>query len=181
MSELNESKSTEKAEQEERHQVIQKIYEALLLGRVTLEALFGAKTVHADLILSWVDPDYQKEHIGSPEEFQIVLATVKPRQTSNPHYHEVGTSTFAVLGEKIGITPPQNLLYRIGEVSISSKKAIISEVLQCQEGMIIDIPPYTMHQFENQSDIPAQLLIVTHPIISVKKGEEDIHFVHIQK
>ena len=48
--------------------------------------------------------------------------------------------------------------------------------LKCKEEMEMDIPPYAIHQFQNSGDEDLHLLIVTHPIISIKKGEEDIHF-----
>lgn len=51
-----------------------------------------------------------------------------------------------------------------------------NEDIRCSEGMELDIPSNTVHQFINESNEPNYLLIVTHPIISVKERQEDIYF-----
>lgn len=169
-------------QERQRHEAIKKVYSVLLSGEKTIKDLFGSsKTIHADLDLSWIDPEFQAGRIGSPEEFQVVLAKVNGHQTSNAHYHEVGASTFIVLGQKTGMTEPRNLTYRTWKLQPSSHELVATDEVLCDEEFKSDIPPYTVHQFENKDPEPAYLLIVTHPIISIEEGEEDILFVQPEK
>lgn len=160
----------------ERHEALRKIYSLILSGEESIQSLFDfSKTVHADLDLSWIRPDFQEKHIGPVEKYQIVIATVNPEQTSDAHLHEVGASSFVVLGPKVGVFAPSNLTFRTGELLFPSGDIKMKSEVLCHEELEIDIPSYQVHQFENKGDKPAQVLIVTHPIISVEEGKEDIH------
>jgi quercetin dioxygenase-like cupin family protein len=134
------------------------------------------KTVHADLDLSWINTEFQEKEIGPKEEYQIVIATVQPNQTSQSHHHEVGASSLVVLGQKNGFSAPLKLFYKSGAFKPEGEIKY-AEKIACTEGLEIDIPANTVHQFINENNEPAYLLIVTHPIISVEEGHEDIHFV----
>jgi quercetin dioxygenase-like cupin family protein len=161
-----------------RHEVLQKIHTLLLSDTKRIGELFDFnKTVHADLDLSWIDPIFQEKEIGSSKEYQVVIATVKAGQTSDAHMHEVGASSFIVLGTKANFPEPTNLIYRTGTLHFPSGDATIDKEVNLKEGDELDIPSYQIHQFENKSDKDAYVLIVTHPIISVEKDHEDIHFV----
>ena len=163
---------------QKRHEALSKIHTLLVDKKETIDSLFDfSKTVHADLDLSWIRPEFQEKNIGLLKEFQVVIATVQPGQTSDAHMHEIGASAFVVLGQKVGAPNPEDLTYRTGALNFSSGEAEITKEIKCVEGLELDIPSYQIHQFENKSDKPAQILIVTHPIISVEEGHEDIHFV----
>jgi len=165
-------------ESSERYSLLMRMYGEMMTRRKKVWELFDAnRTIHADLDLNWIDADFLKASIDQPDAFQIVIATVRPMQTSKAHYHEVGASTFRVLGGKIELPYPQNLLYREGTVQPGSGVANIINEIRCEEGMMRHIPAGTVHQFENRSNDPAHLMIVTHPIICVEEGHEDIHFV----
>ena len=161
-----------------RHEALNKIYAMLLSKEESIQSLFDFEnSIHADLELSWIKPDFQEKHIGSTKEFQIVLARVKPGQTSDAHMHEIGASSFIVLGPKVGMPEPKDLIYRTGAFDFQTREATITKEITLEEGMELDIPSHQVHQFENKNIEPAYTLIVTHPIISVEKGHEDIHFV----
>lgn len=158
-----------------RHVALHKIHSLLLNGQESIESLFDVeKTTHADLELSWIKPRFQ-EIIGSAKEYQIVLARVAPGQVSDAHMHEIGASSFIVMGEKTGLPKPEHLLYRTGEFDFETKEAQLKKEITCEEGLELDIPSYQIHQFENKNSESAYVLIVTHPIILVEKGHEDIY------
>lgn len=165
-----------------RHEALKRVYSALLTNTESIRTLFDfEKTTHADLDLSWIKPDFQEKHIGPTTDYQVIIATVKPGQVSDAHMHEIGASAFVVLGPKTGCPTPVNLTYRTGKLAFPSGSVEITEEVICAEGLEIDIPSYQVHQFENKSNEPALILIVTHPIISVEEGNEDIHFVMNKK
>jgi quercetin dioxygenase-like cupin family protein len=161
----------------ERHKILHKIYSSIKKNPELVRKIFDFnKTIHADLELSWLDEGYQKKEIGSLKDYQIVIATVKSGQTSDAHLHEKGASSFIVLGKKTGFNEPKKLLYRTGRLDFPSLKVKKLDEINCREGLEIDIPSYIVHQFQNKGDKDACILIVTHPIIDVKEGHEDIHF-----
>ncbi|MEI6490784.1 MAG: hypothetical protein WCO16_03410 [bacterium] len=163
---------------QERHDALKKIHQLITDGTYKVEDIFDfEKTVHADLELIWMKPQFVSDLIGSPEDYQVVIAKVQPHQTSDAHLHEVGSSSFIVLGSQMGFANPGQLLYRTGYVDFQKKAAVLNHQQQCAEGLELDIPSNQIHQFENKSEAPAHILIVTHPIISVKEGDVDIHFV----
>ncbi|MFA7193930.1 MAG: hypothetical protein WC087_03370 [Candidatus Paceibacterota bacterium] len=162
---------------EERHDALNKIHNLILNGEYSVEELFDfEKTIHADLELIWMRPEMLEKFVGSPEEYQVVVAKVETGQTSDAHLHEVGSSSFVVLGDKSGFIKPADLVYRTGYIDFLQKKAILDKEYKCEDGLEMDIPSNQIHQFENKTEKPAHVLIVTHPIISVKEGEVDIHF-----
>lgn len=160
-----------------RHEVLQKIYSRLKRNPSEARKLFNfEKTVHADLELSWIEEKFQKKEIGPTSEFQIVIAKVKAGQTSDAHPHEKGSSSFITLGKKTGFDSPKNLFFRTGTLEFPSLKVKRLDEVKCEEETEKDIPSNVVHQFQNKSEKDAYILIVTHPIIYVKEGEEDIHF-----
>jgi len=160
-----------------RHEILIKVYNKLKNDNSLVRRLFDFnKTVHADLDLSWIDESFQKKEIGSLSDYQIVIATVKAGQTSDAHLHEKGASSFIVLGEKTGFNNPKHLEFRTGILDFPSLKVKKIGEVKCSEEMEMDIPSNIVHQFENKGKEDANILIVTHPIIYVKEGEEDIHF-----
>lgn len=162
---------------QERHDALNKIHGLILSGESSVTELFDfTKTVHADLELIWMRAEMLKRIVGSPEEYQVVIAKVEAGQTSDAHLHEVGSSSFVVMGEKTGFKKPDGLLYRTGYIDFTNKKAVIDKQYECFEGMEMDIPSNQIHQFENPTETPHHVLIVTHPIISVEEGDVDIHF-----
>ncbi len=165
-------------QQEKRYSLLLRVFGEISTRRHKIWDLFDAQhTVHADLDLNWIEPRFMESSIDNPKEFQVVIATVQPGQKSKAHYHEVGASTFRVLGKEAGLSAPQALIYREGILQPESNAAHIIHEVQCKEGLMKHIPSGTVHQFENKTQTPARLLIVTHPIICVEEGHEDIHFV----
>ena len=163
---------------QERHEILGKIHQLIKGGEYKVEDLFDfEKTVHADLELVWMKPEFVSKFAGSPEEYQVVIAKVQPHQTSDAHLHEVGSSSFIVLGPKASFAEPSQLFYRTGYIDFQTKTAVLDRQYRCDEDLELDIPSNQIHQFENRSEDPAHVLIVTHPIISVKEGDVDIHFV----
>jgi len=82
---------------EVRHSLLMRVYEEVATGRRKVWDLFDAdRTVHADLDLNWIDADFLKASVGNPEEFQVVIATVRPNQTSKATYQPIGASAFPV-------------------------------------------------------------------------------------
>lgn len=161
-----------------RHEALKKIHSVLLDKKGAVTELFDFNnTVHADLDLSWIHPEFQEKTIGSIKDFQVVIATVNAGQTSDAHMHELSASSFIVLGPKTGFPEPSELNYRTGQLEFPSGEVKIINEVVLREDDELDIPSYQIHQFESKSDKPAHVLIVTHPIISVEEGHEDIHFV----
>ncbi len=159
---------------QERHIVLKIVYTEIC--DQSLDAVFGEKiTNHAGLQLRWIKDDFQNREIGSCDEYQIVIAKVEAGQRSQPHLHEVGASSFLVLGKKVGLPYPMLKYYakRFTEDFVWGPQNI-SDV---REGTLRDIFPYEVHSFRNGEDTPAYLLIVAHPIIYIKEGMEDIHLV----
>ncbi len=162
----------------ERHAALNKIYKIISSNPEKIKDIFDFnKTTHADLDLSWINSDFQEKEIGEKSDYQIVVATVQPQQKSKAHLHEIGSSSFIVLGEKAGFKEPKNLIYRTGRIEYPSGDIKMNEDIKCYEGLELDIPSNTIHQFINETDEPNYLLIVTHPIINVEEGHGDIHFV----
>lgn len=160
-----------------RHAVLQRIYNKIRENPEIIKKLFDFnKTEHADLELSWMDENFQKKEIGALGEYQIVIAAVKAGQISDAHLHEIGSSSFIILGKKTGFNEPKNLILRTGLLDFSSLKVRKLDEIKCEEGMEGDIPSNTIHQFQNKGNKEVNLLIVTSPIIDVKKGQEDTHF-----
>lgn len=161
-----------------RHEALNKIHTKLLQNPELVKELFDFEnSVHADLELSWIQPEFQEKEIGGAKEYQVVIAKVKADQTSDAHMHEIGSSSFVVLGSKLGFPNPTNLIYRTGTFQFPSCETTIDKEITCTEGLELDIPSHQIHQFENKNSEDAFVLIVTHPPISVEEGHEDIHFV----
>ncbi len=161
-----------------RHACLNKIYNIIVNNPEKIKELFDFnKTTHADLDLSWINIDFQEKEIGEKNDYQIVVATVQPQQKSKGHLHEIGSSSFIVLGQKNNLNEPKNLTFRTGKIEYPSGDIKLNDDIKCYEGLELDIPSNTVHQFINESDEPNYLLIVTHPIISVEEGHEDTHFV----
>ncbi len=161
----------------QRHKILHEIYSKIEKDKFLVKRLFNfKKTIHADLDLSWIDNHFQEKEVGSPSEYQIVIATIKTGQISDTHIHEVGSSAFIVLGNKTGFSSPTSLVYRTGHLEFPSLKVDLSNEINLNEGDELDIPSYIAHQFENKGSEDAHILIVTHPIISVEEDHEDIYF-----
>lgn len=160
-----------------RHEALAKVHSLLLEKKFTVEQMFaGNKTTHADLVLSWACDEVQNM-IGPKETYDVLMATVEAGHVSNAHLHEIGASSFVVLGPKVGLPEPTGLIYRTGALAFPGAEVAITDEVVCHEGQELDIPSYQVHQFENKSSQPAYIVIVAHPVISIEEGEEDIHFV----
>ena len=149
---------------------MRKVYDLISSDPAKIQEIFDFnKTEHADLDLSWMDPRFQEKEFGPENEYQIVIATVQPGQKSKAHFHEVGASSFVVLGPKMSFPEPKDLIYIYGK---------LNQEVKCYEGLELDIPSNTTHQFVNKHAESANVLIVTHPIISVRENKEDIHYAN---
>ncbi len=161
----------------ERHNALNKIYNIISSNPKKIKELFNFnETTHADLDLSWINIEFQEKEIGSKNDYQIVIATVQSNKKSKGHFHEIGSSSFIILGPKTGFVEPTNLTFRTGRIEYPSGHIKRYEDIKCHEGLELDIPSNTIHQFINESNAPNHLLIVTRPIINVEKGYEDISF-----
>lgn len=160
-----------------RHHILNTLYERMRKDKGLAKQIFDFNhTEHADLDLSWIDTSYQKS-LCSPSEYQIMIATVRAHQSSRPHYHELGASSFIVLGAEAGFRDPPYLFYQTGNLEFPRMQAADVRSERCTPGMERDIPPYLVHRFSNDGGLDSSLLIVTHPLIEIIEGKEDIHFV----
>lgn len=150
--------------------------------------LFEAKeTDHAGLKLQWMKPKYH-DLIGPKDQFQVVVAKIEAHTESRPHYHEIGASSFLVLGPAEHYVRPKDLIFRSGFPAIEhlhQNRSLIhyddSAFYQHKRKVNYqdtgEILAGQVHHFENRHNKPAYILIVTHPIISIETGNEDTYFV----
>lgn len=158
----------------ERHTVIDLMYQAL--RAFGPDYLFGKRTTtHGGLQLRWIKPGFQKKNIGALDKYQIVIAKIEPQQTSQPHFHEIGSSSCWILGPQSGFPEPTKLTLNVGHWTGHFRGPKIEEKVKCKERNQWDILPFYVHQFENQGTEPAYVLIVTHPVIYLRKGKEDTY------
>jgi hypothetical protein len=155
-----------------RYKAIEAAYATL--KKHPLKSIFLAKkTIHAGLELRWLKPAVQEELDLPKDKFQIVVARIKPRQKTLAHLHEVGASSFMVLGPDVDLPDSQELFFNCG----MQRHIMGTQRVTSWRKDITDIFPLQIHQFDNRGEKMAYVLIVVHPVISTAEDQEDIYFV----
>jgi hypothetical protein len=161
-----------------RHEILNKVHSYMIQNKDWKNMFNYKHAKHADLELSWMGPKMQKKLVGENlNESEILIAKLMPKQKSKAHLHEIGSSSFIVLGKKLSLPDPKTIKFTTYQYDYSTRMLCGRKVHRCKEGDELDIPSHLVHQFENTADSEAYLLIVAKPIISTTKDFSDIHFV----
>lgn len=161
-----------------RHKILNKMHSYMAQNKDWKNMFNYKHAKHADLELSWIDPKIQKKITGeNSKESEILIAKLMPKQKSKAHLHEIGSSSFIVLGKKLSLSDPKTIKFTTYQYDYSSRKLYGRKAYRCKEGDELDIPAHLVHQFENMADSESYLLIVAKPIISTTEEFSDIHFV----